>query len=51
MSGVTFKPNADVAIKFDYVFNRNASSVVRPLERHSILDLDGGSDEILTCSR
>lgn len=31
VSGVTFKPNADVAIKFDYVFNRNASSVVRPL--------------------
>lgn len=29
ISGVTFKPNADVAIKFDYVFNRNASSVVR----------------------
>ena len=31
VSGITFKPNADVAIKFDYVFNRNASSVVRPL--------------------
>lgn len=31
VSGVTYKPNADVAIKFDYVFNRNASSVVRPL--------------------
>lgn len=29
--GITFKPNADVAIKFDYVFNRNASSVIRPL--------------------
>ncbi|MEO8369512.1 MAG: hypothetical protein ABI806_09940 [Candidatus Solibacter sp.] len=28
-TGVTFKPNADVAIKFDYVFNRNASTVVR----------------------
>jgi hypothetical protein len=32
VSGVTYKPNADVAIKFDYVFNRNASSVVRPLD-------------------
>lgn len=31
VSGITFKPNADVAIKFDYVFNRNASSVIRPL--------------------
>jgi hypothetical protein len=31
VSGVTYKPNADVAIKFDYVFNRNASSVVRPV--------------------
>jgi hypothetical protein len=29
VTGVTYKPNADVAIKFDYVFNRNASSVVR----------------------
>ncbi len=29
VTGVTFKPNADVAIKFDYVFNRNASTVVR----------------------
>ena len=27
--GATYKPNADVALKFDYVFNRNASSVVR----------------------
>ena len=32
VTGVTFKPNADVAIKFDYVFNRNASSVVRAAE-------------------
>ncbi len=32
VTGVTFKPNADVAIKFDYVFNRNKSSVVRPLD-------------------
>jgi hypothetical protein len=31
VSGVTYKPNADVAIKFDYVVNRNASSVVRPV--------------------
>jgi len=28
--GATFKPNADIAIKFDYIFNRNASSVIRP---------------------
>lgn len=32
VTGVTFKPNADVAIKFDYVFNRNGSSVVRPVD-------------------
>ncbi len=32
VTGVTFKPNADVAIKFDYVFNRNASAVVRPVD-------------------
>jgi hypothetical protein len=31
VTGITYKPNADVAIKFDYVFNRNASSVIRPL--------------------
>jgi hypothetical protein len=31
LAGITFKPNADVAVKFDYVFNRNASSVLRPL--------------------
>jgi hypothetical protein len=31
IAGLTFKPNADVAIKFDYVFNRNANSVVRPV--------------------
>jgi hypothetical protein len=30
VTGITYKPNADVAIKFDYVFNRNASSVIRP---------------------
>jgi hypothetical protein len=31
VSGVTFKPTADIALKFDYVFNRNARSVIRPL--------------------
>ena len=31
VTGVTYKPNADVAIKFDYVFNRNASTVVRAI--------------------
>ncbi len=30
-TGITFKPNADVALKFDYVFNRNAGSAIRPL--------------------
>lgn len=29
VTGVTFKPNADVAIKFDYNFNRSKSSVVQ----------------------
>jgi hypothetical protein len=29
VAGATFKPNADVAIKIDYSFNRNASAVVR----------------------
>ena len=29
VTGVTFKPTADVAIKFDYNFNRNQSAVVR----------------------
>ena len=29
IAGATYKPLADVAVKFDYVFNRNASSVVR----------------------
>lgn len=29
VAGATYKPNADVALKFDYVFNRNTSSVVR----------------------
>lgn len=27
--GATYKPNADVALKFDYIFNNNASSVVK----------------------
>jgi hypothetical protein len=31
VTGVTFKPNADIAIKFDYVFNRNAASIIRPV--------------------
>ena len=31
VTGVTYKPNADVAIKFDYVFNRNVSTVVRAI--------------------
>jgi hypothetical protein len=30
--GATFKPNADVALKFDYVFNRSASTVIMPLD-------------------
>ncbi len=28
VAGVTFKPNADVAVKFDYIVNRNRSTVV-----------------------
>ncbi|MEO8658252.1 MAG: hypothetical protein ABI693_07265 [Bryobacteraceae bacterium] len=31
VTGLTYKPNADVALKFDYVFNRNASTVVRAI--------------------
>jgi hypothetical protein len=31
VTGVTYKPVPDVAIKFDYVFNRNRSTVVKPL--------------------
>jgi hypothetical protein len=31
ISGVTFKPVPDVALKFDYVWNRNRSAVVKPL--------------------
>ena len=32
VNGVTFKPTPDVAIKFDYVFNRNKSAVVRAVD-------------------
>ena len=32
VTGVTFKPVADVALKFDYVFNRNQSAVVRAVD-------------------
>src|SRR4051794_8873167 len=32
VTGLTYKPHADVAIKFDYVFNRNRSTVVRPVD-------------------
>lgn len=31
-AGLTFKPVPDVAIKFDYSWNRNHSSVVRPVD-------------------
>jgi hypothetical protein len=30
--GATYKPVADVAIKFDYNINRSASTVIRPLD-------------------
>ena len=32
VTGLTYKPHADVAIKFDYIFNRNASSVLKPAD-------------------
>src|SRR4051794_16006107 len=32
VTGLTFKPHADVAVKFDYVFNRNRSAVVKPVD-------------------
>jgi hypothetical protein len=32
VAGVTYKPNADIAVKFDYSFNRNASTVVRAID-------------------
>lgn len=31
VTGLTYKPVPDVAVKFDYVFNRNRSSIVNPL--------------------
>ena len=31
LTGITFKPVPDVAIKFDYAFNRNDSAVVKAL--------------------
>jgi hypothetical protein len=31
ITGLTYKPVPDVAVKFDYVFNKNQSSVVHPL--------------------
>lgn len=31
VTGLTYKPVPDVALKFDYVFNKNQSSVVNPL--------------------
>ena len=32
VTGLTFKPVPDIALKFDYVFNRNRSAVVRALD-------------------
>ena len=32
ITGVTFKPTADVAVKFDYNFNRNRSQVVKAVD-------------------
>ena len=32
LAGLTFKPLPDVAIKFDYAWNRNRSQVVRPVD-------------------
>jgi hypothetical protein len=32
LAGLTFKPVPDVAIKFDYSWNRNRSSVVRAVD-------------------
>ena len=31
VTGLTYKPHPDVAVKFDYIFNRNASAVVRAI--------------------
>lgn len=32
VTGLTFKPTPDVAVKFDYVFNRNKSAVIRAVD-------------------
>jgi hypothetical protein len=32
VTGLTYKPTPDVALKFDYVFNRNRSAVIRALD-------------------
>ena len=32
VTGITFKPTPDVALKFDYNFNRNRSAVVRAVD-------------------
>jgi hypothetical protein len=32
ITGITFKPTPDVALKFDYGFNRNRSSVIRAVD-------------------
>jgi hypothetical protein len=29
VTGLTYRPTPDVAVKFDYIVNRNASAVVR----------------------
>ena len=31
VTGLTYKPHPDIAVKFDYIFNRNASAVVRAI--------------------
>jgi hypothetical protein len=36
VAGATYKPNADIAFKFDYIFNRNASSVVRAVDSFNL---------------
>lgn len=32
VAGLTYKPTPDVALKFDYVFNRSRSTVLRPVD-------------------
>ena len=32
VTGITYKPTPDVALKFDYNFNRNRSAVVRAVD-------------------